>query len=123
MTPYDTAKMIHRELSAFAPRLSAALNRALVDIGEGSKLPRLRTLMGHADPLVRLAATEAVGRLGQEDADLESLLNRLNPSIEDNELAREAAWRGFCRYLSTRSVPDRIRASERLRELPELEVR
>jgi hypothetical protein len=38
MTPYETAKMIHRELSPLAPKLSAALNRALVDIGEGSML-------------------------------------------------------------------------------------
>lgn len=38
MTPYETAKMIHRELSPLVPKLSAALNRALVDIGEGSML-------------------------------------------------------------------------------------
>ena len=38
MTPYDLAKTLHRELSPFAPRLSAALNRALLEIGEGSVL-------------------------------------------------------------------------------------
>ena len=38
MTPYELAKLMHRELSPIAPRLSAALNRALVDIGEGSML-------------------------------------------------------------------------------------
>ena len=38
MTPYEVAKMIHKDLSAFAPKLSAALNRALIDIGEGSAL-------------------------------------------------------------------------------------
>jgi hypothetical protein len=38
MTPYDLAKTLHRELSPFAPRLSAALNRALLEIGEGSIL-------------------------------------------------------------------------------------
>jgi hypothetical protein len=38
MTPYELAKLLHRELSPVAPRLSAALNRALVDIGEGSML-------------------------------------------------------------------------------------
>ena len=38
MTPYDLAKLLHRELSPVAPRLSAALNRALTDIGEGSVL-------------------------------------------------------------------------------------
>ena len=38
MTPYELAKLLHRELSPVAPRLSAALNRALTDIGEGSML-------------------------------------------------------------------------------------
>jgi len=38
MTPYELATAFHRELSPVAPRLSAALNRALVDIGEGSML-------------------------------------------------------------------------------------
>lgn len=38
MTPYELSKLIHRELSPIAPKLSAAINRALVDIGEGSVL-------------------------------------------------------------------------------------
>ena len=38
MTPYELAKLIHMELSPMAPRLSAAIHRALVDIGEGSAL-------------------------------------------------------------------------------------
>ena len=38
MTPYELSKLIHVELSPIAPRLSAAINRALVDIGEGSAL-------------------------------------------------------------------------------------
>jgi hypothetical protein len=38
MTPYELATALHRELSPVVPKLSAALNRALVDIGEGSSL-------------------------------------------------------------------------------------
>ncbi len=38
MLPYELAKLLHRELSPVAPKLSAALNRALTDIGEGSAL-------------------------------------------------------------------------------------
>lgn len=38
MTPYELSKLIHVELSPIAPRLSSAINRALVEIGEGSKL-------------------------------------------------------------------------------------
>lgn len=96
--------------------------RGILAVGDTSKLPRLRTLMAHPEPLVRLAAIEAVGRLGREDADLESLLTRLNRTIETNELAREAAWRGFRALLSERPVRDRIKAAERLRDRPDLEV-
>lgn len=38
MTPYELSKTLHKELSPIAPRLSAALNRALTQIGEGSLL-------------------------------------------------------------------------------------
>ena len=38
MSPYELSKLVHTELSPIAPRLSAAINRALVDIGEGSRL-------------------------------------------------------------------------------------
>lgn len=38
MTPYELAKMLHTDLSPLAPKLSSALNRALIDIGEGSML-------------------------------------------------------------------------------------
>jgi len=38
MTPYDLSKQLYRDLSPVAPRLAAALNRALMDIGEGSSL-------------------------------------------------------------------------------------
>ena len=36
MTPYELSRELHRDLSPIAPRLATALNRALVDIGEGS---------------------------------------------------------------------------------------
>lgn len=97
--------------------------RGVLAIGDTSKLPRLRTLMAHSDALVRLAAIEAVGELGREDADVESLLTRLNPTIETNELAREAAWRGFCQLLGNRPVRERIEAARRLRDQPDLELR
>lgn len=120
--------------SAFTPEFLGAVEsddgtvlqpaiRGLMAIGNAEKLPRFRTLMTHSDPLVRLAATEAVGQIGGEDADLEGLLTRLDQTIETNELARDAAWRGFQRIISRRSLTDRVKAAERLRHLPKLEVR
>lgn len=51
MTPYELAKAIHMELSPIAPRLSAAINRALVDIGEGSTLVGLGPGTHENDPV------------------------------------------------------------------------
>ncbi len=96
--------------------------RGLRAAGDRSRLPRLRTLMAHADPLVRRAATAAIGELGGEDADLESVLTRLNPTIETNEGVREAARQAFGELLSTKPVEERLASAARLRETPDLEV-
>jgi len=101
--------------------LRAAI-RGLRAIGDTSKLPLLRRHTQHGDPLVRLAAIEAVGQLGREEADLESMLPRLNPALELNEPAREAAWRGFRQLLADKPVRDRIAAAALLRDVPDREI-
>lgn len=119
---------------AFSPELLDAMEsndpeiiqpaiRGLVALGELSKRPRLRTLMAHSDPTVRLAATTAVGQIGREDADVERLLIRLDPTVETNEPTRDAAWSGFKHVMSSRSIADRIKAAQRLRELPDFEIK
>lgn len=119
---------------AFVPTYSEALNsdnprilqpaiRGLRLVGDRTRLPRIRDLTGNSDPLVRLDAIKAVAELGRDAEDLQSLLIRLNPSIESNELAREAAWNGFRDYMSRRSLAERIDASQRLRDTPDLEAR
>lgn len=97
--------------------------RGLMSLKDATKLPRLRTLTHHDHALVRLAATDAVGALGSEDVDLENLVVRLNPTVETNERTRDAAWNGFKRLMEKRSIAERIAAAERLRELPDFEVR
>ncbi|MFQ5352527.1 MAG: HEAT repeat domain-containing protein, partial [Candidatus Binatia bacterium] len=92
-------------------------------LGDRSKLSRIRDLTANGDPLVRLAAIGAVAELGRDAEDLQSLLTRLNPSIEPNALAREAAWRGFSSYMARRPVTERIDTAKRLRETPELAAR
>ena len=49
MTPYELSRELHRDLSPIAPRLATALNRALVDIGEGSVLVGLPNGMSAGD--------------------------------------------------------------------------
>lgn len=106
-----------------APTILREAVRGLRALREVSKLSRVRTLMSHAEPLVRLEAIETVAQLGREDADLERLITRLNPATETNDLARDAAWRGLQQFLATRPVSERVKAAERLRELPDLEIR
>lgn len=38
MTPFELANTIHREISAYTPKLSAAVNKALLYYGDGSAL-------------------------------------------------------------------------------------
>jgi len=91
-------------------------------IGYVTKLARLRDLTAHPDPLVRLSAIEAVSRLGHETADLECLLARLNPVNEENELARDAAWRAVLDLVKDKSHADQLALADRLREIPGREV-
>ena len=120
--------------ASFAPMLEQAvesddsrlLQPAIVGLRaleDRSKLLRLRDLTANPDPPVRLAAIAAVAELGRDAEDLQSLLTRLNPAIEPNALAREAAWGGFSDYMARRPVAERIDAAKRLRETPELESR
>ncbi len=120
---------------AFAPYFSSGLDsdqaavlkpaiRGLIEIQDGSRLARLRDLAAtHADGLVRAAAVEAVGRFGRDAADLDLLLGRLSPSTEPSEQVRTAAWEGFVRMLSSRSLTDQLAAVDRLRDQPALKIR
>lgn len=91
-------------------------------LGDASKLPRVRSLVGHNDPRIRLAAVDAVGSLGRENADLESIFSHLNPAQESDEAVRQAAWKSFRQFLSRRPMEERIAAARRLREWPDLET-
>ena len=65
MTPYELSKLIHVELSPIAPRLSAAINRALVDIGEGSALVGLGPGT-HENDNVSFQDSETINASGSE---------------------------------------------------------
>lgn len=90
---------------------------------EASKVPRLRVLVGHADPSVRLAAIEAISELGREELDVETLRLRLNSAVETSSIVREAAWKAFHDIVVRRPLADQIRVADRLRDTPELAIR
>lgn len=97
--------------------------RGLVRLKDVSKLRRLRTLTAHPDPLVRREAIDAVAQLGREEADVETLLTRLNPAIEANDLARESAWQGFRHIMNQRPLRERMDAADRLRDVPAYQIK
>ena len=120
--------------TAFVPEFRSALEsdeptvlrpaiRGLIAVGDQSRMRRLRTLMAHVDPLVRLEAIHAVGKLGGEEADIEGLLTRLKQTIEPDDRARKAAFLGFMHLLSRRTARERIDGANRLREDPDLQIR
>ena len=66
MTPYELSKTLHRDLSPLAPRLSAVLNRALTQIGEGSVLFGLGPGT-HQNEAISFQETEVVALRPEEE--------------------------------------------------------
>jgi hypothetical protein len=87
MTPYDLAKMVHRELSPLAPRLSASLNRALLDIGEGSVLVGLGPGT-HQNDDVTFQEMERINIRGDDPA---NVLFKISAVI--SKLEEHSSWR------------------------------
>ena len=87
MTPYELARELHRDLSPIAPRLAAALNRALVDIGEGSVLVGLPQGMS-ANDAVSFDERESIPLQGAETA---AILARITQALA--LLENHSSWR------------------------------
>jgi hypothetical protein len=83
MTPYDLAKTLHRDLSPFAPRLSAALNRALLEIGEGSTLVGLGPGTNQNDS-VSFQESEMISTRGDDPAHIISKIMGVLNILENN---------------------------------------
>ena len=118
---------------AFADELSAGLDETEPDLlvpalrgtralGVADRVPRVLSLTTHADPRVRRWAIEALGVLGSEPTHVEALVSRLNPAIEPNETARQAAWTGFGQITAKLPPDARLQWADRLTELPDLQV-
>lgn len=87
MTPYELSRELHRDLSPIAPRLAAALNRALVDIGEGSLLVGLPQGMS-ANDAVSFDERERIDLRGAEPA---AILARITQALA--LLENHSSWR------------------------------
>ena len=83
MTPYDLAKTLHRELSPFAPRLSAALNRALLEIGKGSVLVGLGPGTNENDN-VTFQEGETISTRGDDPSHIISKIMQVLNILENN---------------------------------------
>lgn len=87
MTPYELSRELHRALSPVAPRLAAALNRALVDLGEGSMLVGLPRGMSAEDP-VSFDERESIDLEDAEPADVLGRITQVLAMLENH-----SAWR------------------------------
>jgi len=87
MTPYELSKLIHMELSPIAPRLSAAINRALVDIGEGSALVGLGPGT-HENDNVSFQESEAIKTI---DGNTEGILAKIHAMMW--KLEEHSSWK------------------------------
>lgn len=87
MTPYELSRELHRDLSPIAPRLAAALNRALVDMGEGSVLVGLPNGMSASDP-ASFDERESIALQGTEPA---AILARITQALM--LLENHSSWR------------------------------
>ena len=70
MTPNELATRMFRELSPLAPRLAAAINRALLDVGEGSVLVGLGP-GSHVDDPASFTESETIRLEGRDPAEVE----------------------------------------------------
>jgi len=87
MTPYELSKLIHMELSPIAPRLSVAINRALVDIGEGSALVGLGPGT-HENDNVSFQESEAIKTI---DGNTEGILAKIHAMMW--KLEEHSSWK------------------------------
>ena len=83
MTPHETAKMVHQELSPVAPKLAVALNRALLVIGEGSMLVGLGPGTNENDD-VSFQETESIPLQGAEAAAVLAKIHQVLWALEEN---------------------------------------
>jgi len=87
MTPYELAKTIFRDLSPIAPRLCAALNRALIDIGEGSVLVGLGPGTNENDNV----SFQEYEHIALNGADPAAILSRIGTALEG--LQNYSSWK------------------------------
>ncbi len=83
MTPSELATLMYRELSPLAPRLAAAINRALLDIGEGSVLVGLGP-GSHVDDPVSFTESETIRLDGREAAELLARITEVVWQLEEH---------------------------------------
>jgi HEAT repeat protein len=110
------AEAFRETLSSDDANLLRPALRGLVAVGEVASPARFRELTGHADVAVRLAAVEAVGRFGKDDADAQCLLVRLASEVEPSDAVRAGAWTALRGILRKRPISEQIAWADRFRD-------
>ena len=82
MTPYELAKWVHQELSPLVPKLAAAVNRALIEIGEGSQLVSLGPGT-HTDDTVSIEESESIELQGNAPFHILAKIRDVTSKVEE----------------------------------------
>jgi hypothetical protein len=83
MTPNELATRMFRELSPLAPRLAAAINRALLDVGEGSVLVGLGP-GSHVDDPASFTESETIRLEGRDPAEVLARISEIVWQLEEH---------------------------------------
>lgn len=86
MTPYELSRQLYRDLSPIAPRLAAALNRALMDIGEGSPLVGLGPGTNENDSV----SFQEFETISLDGTDASAILAKINETLQG--LENNTSW-------------------------------
>ena len=73
----------------------------------------LRKYASAADPEIRLAAVQALGRCGRQQEDLDALIGHLDGSQESNATVRDRAWDGYQAVVQRLSPQSHLGAAAR----------
>lgn len=96
--------------------------RGMMRLSNRSRNAQIRALTASSDPGLRLLACEALGVLGNEPGDLESLFQRLKPDAEPQASIRDAAWSAFRDLLVRQPVDQQWFWLDRLSDMPSLKL-
>jgi len=107
-------EVFRRELD---PRHSVRTRRAAIagmgPYADAAAAAEIRKYVSAAEPEIRLAAVQALGRCGRQAEDLDALIRHLDSSQESNAVVRDRAWSSYRAVVHRLSPQAQLEAAAR----------